>query len=108
MLSLLLLSCASGVKPELSRDDYAAEFTRASCDLYQRCGALADYDYDSAEDCVAENLPVLEEQLADEELCGTYRGDAALECVSGIEALACEDRFSGWPDACSEVCSYGG
>ena len=108
MLSLLILSCTSGVDPELPRDDYAAEFARATCDLYQRCGVLADYEYTSAEHCEAANVSVIEEQLADEGLCGIYRGDAALECISGIEELACEDRFTDWPEACSEVCSYGG
>jgi hypothetical protein len=97
--SLVLSGC-------YSEDDYQEDWTTVNCEWYDDCQLLDTLNYESVEDCVDEGMRKYEQdQEEGVETCPVYDSAAAKECIEGIEALACDERSSNFPQACDEVCT---
>lgn len=99
-LLALLLACA--YKP----DQFAVDMATATCQLYEECGYLAVFGFDSLATCESTVQASYDPEAVE---CPEYDGAKAEECVEGVQAMTCDQLYAGtWPQACTERCGYSG
>lgn len=98
MLPFLLAALACG--PSDKR--YAEEMGDAVCALYEDCGWLESYGFDSAAACAEQVSGNYDPEAG---RCPAYDRKAARQCLEELAELSCEAALAGdWPESCAESC----
>lgn len=102
MFPALLLALACGYPA----DRFAEDMAEATCTLYQDCGYLEVFGFESYDACLATVQGNYDPAAIE---CPDYDRKAALECVDGVQAMTCADLSGGvWPQACGDRCGASG
>ncbi len=86
----------------VSQDDFAQEYSIATCELYEDCEVLHVMgEYENMDECTDLEAAF----FADEELCTDFDQSLRQECLEEILMMTCDDLYTGeWPEACDLIC----
>lgn|GEM_PF-1459697 len=102
MLAFVLVLAACGYPPE----DFAVDMAQATCNLYDQCGYLPTFGFDSVSSCATTVQASYDPTTID---CPSYDRKAAQACVDGVSQMSCQQlNDADWPSECASRCGFTG
>jgi hypothetical protein len=95
LVMLMVISCTS-------QEEFAQDYSTATCELYEDCEVLLVMgEYETLDECTE-----IEAAFYDsEELCPAFNPKLRNECLEEILLMTCDDLYTGgWPESCDLIC----